>query len=47
MIFETASKFIIVFVRLILGKVLRDGFTGPRREIDIRYQFGLKVILKG
>ena len=35
--FETTGKFLIVFVRLILGKVWDDGFTGPRRENDIRY----------
>ena len=46
-ILETASTFLIVFVRLILGKVGLDGFTGPRREIDIRHEFDLKVILKG
>ena len=28
-----------------LGKVGVDGFTGPRRKTDIRYEFGLKVIL--
>ena len=46
LIFETTSKFLIVFVKLILGKVGVDGFTAPRREIDIRYEFDLKVILK-
>ena len=45
--FETTGKFLIVFVRLILGKVGVDGFTGPRRESDIRYEFDLKVVLKG
>ena len=34
--FETTSKFVIVFVRLILEKLRVDGFTGPRRESDIR-----------
>ena len=47
MTFETTGKFLIVFVRLILGKVGVDGFTGPRRESDIRYEFDLKVVLKG
>ena len=28
--FETTGKFLIVFVRLILGKVGVDRFTGPR-----------------
>ena len=44
-IFEI-SNLLIVFVRMILGKVEVDRFTGPRREIDIRYEFGLKIILK-
>ena len=35
MTFETTGKFVIVFVRLILGKVGVDGFTGPRRESDV------------
>ena len=34
-IFETTGKFLIVFVRLILGKKEVDGFTGPRRENDV------------
>ena len=34
--FETTGKFVIVFVRLILGKVGVDVFTGPRQEIDVR-----------
>ena len=34
--FETTAKFLIIFVRLILGKVGVKGFTGPRRESDIR-----------
>ena len=45
-IFERTGKFVIVFVRLILGKVGVDGFTGPRRESDIRYECDLKVVLK-
>ena len=44
---ETTCKFLIVFVRLILGKVGVDGFLGPRRESDIRYEFDLKILLKG
>ena len=44
--FETTGKFVIAFVRLILGKVGVDGFTGPRRESDIRYECDLKVVLK-
>ena len=43
---ETTGKFLIVFVRLILGKVGFDGFTEPRRESDIRYEFDLRVVLK-
>ena len=34
--FETTGKFVIVFVRLILGKVGVDVFTGPRQESDVR-----------
>ena len=44
--FETTGKFVIVLVRLILGKLGVDGFTGPRRESDIRYECDLKVVLK-
>ena len=44
MIFETASKFPVVFVKLILGKKEVDRFTAPLREIDIRYLFDLTVI---
>ena len=40
-------NFQLFFVRLILGKSGIDGVTGPRREIDIRYEFGLKLVLKG
>ena len=36
MTFETTGKFVLVFVRLILGKLGVDVFTGPRREIDVR-----------
>ena len=45
--FETTRKFVIVFVRLILGKMGIDRFTGPRRESDMRYECDLKVVLKG
>ena len=34
--FETTGKFLIVFVRLTLEKMGVDGFTGPRRESDVR-----------
>ena len=37
--FKTTGKFLIVFVRLILGKKEVDGVTRPRREIDIKYEF--------
>ena len=47
LIFKTTSKFSIVFVRLMLGKKGIDGFTGSRRETDIRYEFDLKVNVKG
>ena len=36
--FETTGKFLIVFVRLILGKVMVDGFTGPQWESDVRQE---------
>ena len=45
--FETTGKFVIVLVRLILGKLEVDGFTVPRRENDIRYECNLKIVLKG
>ena len=44
--FETTGKFVIVFVKLILGKVGVDVFTGSRRESDIIYECDLKVVLK-
>ena len=44
--FETKGKFLIDFVKLILGKVRVEAVTGLRRDIDIRYEFDLKVILK-
>ena len=34
--FETTGKFVIVLVRLILGKLGVDGFTGSRRQNDVR-----------
>ena len=46
MTFETTGEFLIVFVRLILGKVGVDGFTERGRESDIRYEFELKLLLK-
>ena len=45
-IFERTSEFLIVFVRLILAKIGVDQLTGPRREIDIKYKFDLKISLK-
>ena len=44
--FETTGKFLIDFVKWILGKVSVEGVTRLRRDIDIRYEFDLKVILK-
>ena len=44
--FKTTVKFVIVFVRFILGQLGVDGFTGPRRESDIRYECDLKIVLK-
>ena len=46
-IFLATSKFLIVLVRLILGKVGVDGFTGPGWETDIRYEFDLKILFSG
>ena len=44
MTFETIGKFSIIFVKLILGKKGLTELTGPRQEIDIRYEYDLKVI---
>ena len=44
--FETIGNFLIDFVRQILGKNAIDGVNGPRLEIDARYGFDLKIILK-
>ena len=46
-IFEAVNKFPIFFLRLVFGKVRVDRVAGSRREIDVRYEFYLKVILKG
>ena len=43
---ETTSKFPIVILRLVFGKMGVDGVTEPRRESEIRYESDLKVILK-
>ena len=43
--FETTGKFVIVFGRLILGKVGVDVFTGQRRESDVGYKIHFKSIL--
>ena len=45
--FQAAIKPVIVSVRLILPKVRVDEFTGLQQEINIGYEFGLKLILKG
>ena len=47
MTFKTTVEFVIVLVRLIFRKLGVDGFTGPRRESDIRYECNLKIVLKG
>ena len=44
--FETTGKLLIAFARLILGKVGVGQVTGPQWQIDIIYEFALKVILK-
>ena len=46
-IFETTNKFSIAFVTVILGKKGVDRVTAPRRGNDVRYEFDLKLILKG
>ena len=46
-IFEAASKFLTVLVRLILGKVGIDRSIRPQRKIDNRYEFGFNIVLKG
>ena len=38
MLFQAASKFVIVSVKLILSEVVFDGFTGPRQKSDARYE---------
>ena len=45
--FETAGKFLICFVRLILPELGVERFTAPRHESDFRYECHLKVLLKG
>ena len=45
--FETKGKFLVVFVRLILGKVGLDRVTGRQQEIDIKHEFDFKVVLRG
>ena len=44
--FETTGKFLIVSVRLIMGKKEIDRFTGTRQEGDMGNEFELKVLLK-
>ena len=46
MTFERIGKFLIVFVKLVLGKKWVDRVTGLRRKMCIRYEFDLKLILK-
>ena len=47
LIFKTTSKFLIPFVRLILGRVGVEGFTEPQRKTDTRYEFDFQAVLKG
>ena len=47
LIFETTRKLPIVFFCLVFGKVGVDGVNGPRREMDVRYESDLKMVLKG
>ena len=43
-IFQAASKSVIVCGRFILGKVGVDIFTGPQREINIKYKFDFELL---
>ena len=45
-VFQTTTKFVIVFVRLILGKVEVDGFNGSRQKTDFRSEFLKGFIVK-
>ena len=47
LIFETTRKLPIVFLRLVFGKVGVDGVNRPRREMDVRDESDLKMVLKG
>ena len=42
--FPKTTKFDIACIRLMLEKVGVNGFTGPRSETDVRYEFGFKTI---
>ena len=44
LIFETASKFPIAFLRLVFEKAGVDGVARLRREIDVRYESHLNII---
>lgn len=46
MTFQATRKFTTAFVGLILQKVRVAGFSEPRRETDVRYEFDFKVIFK-
>ena len=46
MIFQATKKIYIVCVRLIFGKIGVGAFTGPPREIYVRYEFGFKAVLR-
>ena len=39
LIFETTSKFLIVLVMLIFGKVVVDGFVGHDRKLTLNMNF--------
>ena len=46
MIFEATGKIVTVCVRLMLGKLGVNEFTGPRQEIDVSYGFDFWFALK-
>ena len=44
--FLTKSKFVIIFVTLMLRKMVVDEFIGPQLETSIRYENNFELILK-
>ena len=44
--FLTKSKFVIIFVTLMLRKMVVDEFIGPQLETSFRYENNFELILK-